>query len=150
MTMSRNLLLTVFAVCSFSAVASETPVSTVVTAATDVAPSIFRRVGDFVWESGKTVVCSPVTFVDYVGAAKLAAYLGDVKPGAEAGFVANHSQAIARTTVALTTAAVIAAIYQAYQALVTEDDVEEGDEYFNVFETEDNDDEEEAVASDLE
>jgi hypothetical protein len=39
---------------------------------------------------------------------------------------------------------VIAALCQAY----TEDDVEEGDEYFNVFETEENEDE--VIASDLE
>lgn len=142
MKISRNLLIAAFVVCSFPVVASETPVPA------EVAQTMFQKVSGFVSSSAWTIAHSPVDLVDVLGAARLTAYLSAVEAGVEKGFVANNAKYIARTTVALTAAAAVYALIQAYQALVAEEDMEDGDEYFNVFETEDNDDE--VVASDLE
>jgi hypothetical protein len=141
MKMSRNLLLAAFAVYSFSAVASEGEKS-IFTKASELVASA----GSSIAGAGYTVAHLPLDLVDVLGAESLAKYLGDVKDS-EKGFVANNSTAIARTTVALTAAALVVALYQAYQSLMTEEDMEDGDEYFNVFETEEN--EEEVIADEI-
>jgi hypothetical protein len=96
------------------------------------------------WSGVKAVVCSPVTFIDWIsskgGAQTFATWLGsaskdqdnkDIERGMFTSFFNNHTTAISRLFAISETAIVVAAAYKAYQAFITEED--SGEEYADVF-----------------